>query len=177
MMKKQQQQPQPQHQHQPQPQHHQSPAVAKAQQQQQQQEEQVMVKEVVEVKEVAVEEEVTVQQLDELLSNGSGFYNLPTQHFNEVFPRIYVGNAFVAQNVMRLQKLGSRLHILKRGGGQNSFCTSTPSPARVSNTGIRASRTTASAPTTPSSSASTLRIYIDGDVSRSFGSEKKLRPA
>ncbi|KAM7370475.1 hypothetical protein PAMP_010022 [Pampus punctatissimus] len=37
--------------------------------------------------------EVTVQQLNELLSNGSGFYSLPTQHFNEVFPRIYVGNA------------------------------------------------------------------------------------
>lgn len=37
--------------------------------------------------------EVTVQQLNELLSNSSGFYSLPTQHFNEVFPRIYVGNA------------------------------------------------------------------------------------
>ncbi|KAL6094533.1 dusp3 [Pungitius sinensis] len=50
--------------------------------------------------------EVTVKQLNELLSDGSGFYNLPTQHFNEVFPRVYVGNAFVAQNAMRLQKLG-----------------------------------------------------------------------
>jgi len=37
--------------------------------------------------------EVTVQKLNELLSDGSGFYNLPTQHFNEVFPRIYIGNA------------------------------------------------------------------------------------
>lgn len=37
--------------------------------------------------------EVTVQQLNELLSNGSGFYSLPTQHFNEVYPRIYIGNA------------------------------------------------------------------------------------
>ena len=37
--------------------------------------------------------EATVQQLNELLSNGSGFYSLPAQHFNEVFPRIYVGNA------------------------------------------------------------------------------------
>ncbi|XP_070976239.1 dual specificity protein phosphatase 3-like [Oncorhynchus clarkii lewisi] len=44
--------------------------------------------------EVAVpDDEVTVQQLNELLSNSSGFYSLPTQHFNEVFPRIYVGNA------------------------------------------------------------------------------------
>lgn len=38
---------------------------------------------------------VTVQQLNELLSNGSGFYSLPTQHFNEVYPRIYIGNAWV----------------------------------------------------------------------------------
>lgn len=37
--------------------------------------------------------EVTVQQLNQLLSDGSGFYNLPTQHYNEVFPKIYIGNA------------------------------------------------------------------------------------
>ncbi|XP_031417437.1 dual specificity protein phosphatase 3 isoform X1 [Clupea harengus] len=63
--------------------------------------------------------EATVQQLNELLSNGSGFYSLPAQHFNEVFPRIYIGNAFVAQNVMRLQKLGVT-HILNTAEG-NSF--------------------------------------------------------
>uniref|UniRef100_A0A8C7LXX8 Dual specificity protein phosphatase n=1 Tax=Oncorhynchus kisutch TaxID=8019 RepID=A0A8C7LXX8_ONCKI len=62
---------------------------------------------------------VTVQQLNELLSNSSGFYSLPTQHFNEVFPRIYVGNAFVGQNLMRLQKLGVT-HILNAAEG-NSF--------------------------------------------------------
>lgn len=39
--------------------------------------------------------ELTVNELNELLSDGSGFYNLPTQHFNEVFPRIYIGNAWV----------------------------------------------------------------------------------
>lgn len=39
--------------------------------------------------------EVTVQKLNELLSDASGFYSLPTHHFNEVFPRIYVGNAWV----------------------------------------------------------------------------------
>ncbi|XP_054609217.1 dual specificity protein phosphatase 3 isoform X1 [Dunckerocampus dactyliophorus] len=60
--------------------------------------------------------EVTVQQLNELLSNGSGFYSLPTQHFNEVFPRIYIGNAFVAQNAMRLQKLGVT-HVLNMAEG------------------------------------------------------------
>ncbi|XP_035253370.1 dual specificity protein phosphatase 3-like [Anguilla anguilla] len=63
--------------------------------------------------------EVSVQQLNDLLSDGNGFYFLPTQHFNEVYPRIYVGNAFVAQNVMRLQKLGVT-HILNAAEG-NSF--------------------------------------------------------
>ncbi|XP_030631802.1 dual specificity protein phosphatase 3 [Chanos chanos] len=63
--------------------------------------------------------EATVQQLNELLSNGSGFYSLPAQHFNEVYPRIYIGNAFVAQNVMRLQRLGVT-HVLNVAEG-NSF--------------------------------------------------------
>ncbi|XP_063077188.1 dual specificity protein phosphatase 3 [Engraulis encrasicolus] len=63
--------------------------------------------------------EATVPQLNELLSNGSGFYSLPAQHFNEVFPRIYIGNAFVAQNFMRLQKLGVT-HVLNMAEG-NSF--------------------------------------------------------
>ncbi|KAI1896554.1 hypothetical protein AGOR_G00095970 [Albula goreensis] len=65
------------------------------------------------------DKEVSVQQLNELLSDGTGFYSLPTQHFNEVFPRIYVGNAFVAQNIMRLQRLGVT-HILNAAEG-NSF--------------------------------------------------------
>ncbi|MBN3280267.1 DUS3 phosphatase, partial [Polyodon spathula] len=39
------------------------------------------------------EYEISVQELNDLLSNASGFYSLPTQHCNEVFPRIYVGNA------------------------------------------------------------------------------------
>ncbi len=37
--------------------------------------------------------EATIQQLNKLLLDGSGFYSLPGQHFNEVFPRIYIGNA------------------------------------------------------------------------------------
>ncbi|MBN3323506.1 DUS3 phosphatase, partial [Atractosteus spatula] len=106
--------------------------------------------------------QISVQELNELLSNGIGSYSLPTQHYNEVFPRIYVGNAdtqhqlnkslskkvfesseclfqnfttisisvvsreswfsgprFVAQNVMRLQRLGVT-HILNAAEG-NSF--------------------------------------------------------
>ncbi|XP_072229702.1 dual specificity protein phosphatase 3 [Leuresthes tenuis] len=78
--------------------------------------------------------EVTVQKLNELLSDGSGFYNLPTQHFNEVFPRIYIGNAFVAQNTMRLQKLGVT-HVLNVAEG-TSFMHVNTSAEFYTGTGI-----------------------------------------
>ncbi|XP_061078993.1 dual specificity protein phosphatase 3-like [Conger conger] len=78
--------------------------------------------------------EVSVQQLNDLLSDGNGFYFLPTQHFNEVYPRIYVGNAFVAQNVMRLQKLGVT-HILNAAEG-NSFMHVNTSAEFYSGSGI-----------------------------------------
>ncbi|XP_033974980.1 dual specificity protein phosphatase 3 [Trematomus bernacchii] len=78
--------------------------------------------------------EVTVQQLNELLSNGSGCYSLPTQHFNEVFPRIYIGNAFVAQNAMRLQKLGVT-HVLNLAEG-TSFMHVNTSVEFYTGTGI-----------------------------------------
>ncbi|XP_026170595.1 dual specificity protein phosphatase 3 [Mastacembelus armatus] len=78
--------------------------------------------------------EVTVQQLNELLSDGRGFYSLPTQHFNEVFPRIYVGNAFVAQNAMRLQKLGVT-HVLNVAEG-TSFMHVNTSAEFYAGTGI-----------------------------------------
>ncbi|XP_035000875.2 dual specificity protein phosphatase 3 [Hippoglossus stenolepis] len=78
--------------------------------------------------------EVTVQQLNELLSDGSGFYSLPTQHFNEVFTRIYIGNAFVAQNAMRLQKLGVT-HVLNVAEG-TSFMHVNTSEEFYAGTGI-----------------------------------------
>ncbi|XP_034049221.1 dual specificity protein phosphatase 3 isoform X2 [Thalassophryne amazonica] len=78
--------------------------------------------------------EVTVHQLNELLSNGSGFYSLPTHHFNEVFPRIYIGNAFVAQNTMRLQKLGVT-HVLNVAEG-TSFMHVNTSAEFYAGTGI-----------------------------------------
>ncbi|XP_047233537.1 dual specificity protein phosphatase 3 [Girardinichthys multiradiatus] len=77
---------------------------------------------------------VTVQQLNELLSDGSGYYNLPTQHYNEVFPKIYIGNAFVAHNPMRLQKLGVT-HVLNVAEG-TSFMHVNTSPEFYAGTGI-----------------------------------------
>ncbi|XP_056144294.1 dual specificity protein phosphatase 3-like [Lampris incognitus] len=63
--------------------------------------------------------EVTLQQLNDLLTDDGGFYSWPTKHFNEVYPRIYVGNAFAATNAMRLKRLGVT-HILNAAEG-NSF--------------------------------------------------------
>ncbi|KAJ8251900.1 hypothetical protein GJAV_G00226700 [Gymnothorax javanicus] len=78
--------------------------------------------------------EVSVQQLNDLLSDGDGYYCLPTQHFNEVYPRLYVGNAFAAQNVMRLQKLGVT-HVLNAAEG-NSFMHVNTSAEFYSGSGI-----------------------------------------
>ncbi|XP_027879277.1 dual specificity protein phosphatase 3-like [Xiphophorus couchianus] len=63
--------------------------------------------------------EVSLQQLNDLLTDDSGFYSWPTKHFHEVYPRIYIGNAFVATNVMRLKRLGVT-HILNAAEG-NSY--------------------------------------------------------
>ncbi|KAM9103924.1 dual specificity protein phosphatase 3-like [Megaptera novaeangliae] len=59
-----------------------------------------------------------VQDLNDLLSDGSGCYSLPSQPCNEVTPRIYVGNASVAQDIPRLQKLGIT-HILNAVEGRS----------------------------------------------------------
>ncbi|MED6289503.1 Dual specificity protein phosphatase 3 [Characodon lateralis] len=63
--------------------------------------------------------EVSLQQLNDLLTDDSGLYSWPTKHFHEVYPRIYIGNAFVATNVMRLKRLGIT-HILNAAEG-NSY--------------------------------------------------------
>ncbi|XP_006000833.1 dual specificity protein phosphatase 3 [Latimeria chalumnae] len=62
---------------------------------------------------------ISVQELNEILANDGGYYSLPTQYCNEVYPRIYVGNAFVAQNIMRLKHFGIT-HVLNAAEG-NSF--------------------------------------------------------
>lgn len=41
----------------------------------------------------ATEYEVSVQQLNDLLTDENGLYMMPSKHFNEVYPRIYVGDA------------------------------------------------------------------------------------
>lgn len=37
--------------------------------------------------------QISVEELNDLLANGSGCYSLPSAHSNEVVPRIHVGNA------------------------------------------------------------------------------------
>ncbi|XP_037836529.1 dual specificity protein phosphatase 3 [Kryptolebias marmoratus] len=78
--------------------------------------------------------EVSVQQLNKMLSDSSGLYKLPTEHFNEVFPRIYIGNGFVAHNTMRLQKLGVT-HVLNVAEGTSFMHVNTP-PEFYAGTGI-----------------------------------------
>ncbi|XP_047427039.1 dual specificity protein phosphatase 3-like [Mugil cephalus] len=78
--------------------------------------------------------EVSLQQLNDLLTDESGFYSWPTKHFHEVYQRIYVGNAFVATNVMRLKRLGIT-HILNAAEG-NSFMHVNTSAEFYAGTGI-----------------------------------------
>ncbi|XP_044532977.1 dual specificity protein phosphatase 3 [Gracilinanus agilis] len=58
---------------------------------------------------------LSVRDLNELLSEG-GCYSLPSESCNEVTPRIYVGNATVAQDLARLKQLGIT-HVLNAAEG------------------------------------------------------------
>ncbi|XP_070582821.1 dual specificity protein phosphatase 3 [Erythrolamprus reginae] len=62
--------------------------------------------------------QISVEELNNLLTNGSGCYSLPSAHSNEVAHRIHVGNAFIAKNVMRLERLGIT-HILNAAEGRS----------------------------------------------------------
>uniref|UniRef100_A0ABK0LVC6 Dual specificity protein phosphatase n=1 Tax=Rattus norvegicus TaxID=10116 RepID=A0ABK0LVC6_RAT len=78
--------------------------------------------------------ELSVQDLNDLLSDGSGCYSLPSQPCNEVIPRVYVGNASVAQDITQLQKLGIT-HVLNAAEGR-SFMHVNTSASFYKDTGI-----------------------------------------
>ncbi|XP_030638832.1 dual specificity protein phosphatase 3b [Chanos chanos] len=61
--------------------------------------------------------EVSVQQLNDLLMDENGDFRMPSKHFNEVYPGIYLGDESVATDVRRLQKLGVT-HILNAAEGK-----------------------------------------------------------
>ncbi|XP_075994919.1 dual specificity protein phosphatase 3-like [Genypterus blacodes] len=63
--------------------------------------------------------EVTLEQLNDLLTDESGLFAWPSRLLHEVYPRIFVGNACAAMNLALLQRLGVT-HILNAAEG-NSF--------------------------------------------------------
>ncbi|XP_061740119.1 dual specificity protein phosphatase 3-like [Nerophis ophidion] len=78
--------------------------------------------------------DVTLQQLNDLLTDDGGFYCWPVKNFHEVYPRIYVGNASEANNVMRLKRLGIT-HILNAAEG-NSLMHVNTNPEFYAGTGL-----------------------------------------
>ncbi|KAI1230258.1 hypothetical protein IHE44_0010223 [Lamprotornis superbus] len=79
--------------------------------------------------------QISVEELNDLLSNESGCYSLPSAHSNEVVPRIHVGNAFIAKNIVRLQRLGIT-HVLNAAEGK-SFMHVNTNAEFYEGTGIR----------------------------------------
>ncbi|XP_024920198.1 dual specificity protein phosphatase 3-like isoform X2 [Cynoglossus semilaevis] len=68
--------------------------------------------------------EVSVQQLNDLLTDDSGCYRRPSRHCDEVHPRIYVGDQFTATNVPRLKRLGVT-HVLNAAEGNSHMHVNT----------------------------------------------------
>ncbi|KAI2666199.1 Dual specificity protein phosphatase 3 [Labeo rohita] len=68
--------------------------------------------------------EVSVQQLNDLLTDQNGDFCMPSKHFNEVHPGILLGNESVATNVTRLHQLGVT-HILNAAEGQSDMHVNT----------------------------------------------------
>uniref|UniRef100_UPI00358F5559 dual specificity protein phosphatase 3 isoform X2 n=1 Tax=Myxine glutinosa TaxID=7769 RepID=UPI00358F5559 len=62
--------------------------------------------------------ELSVQALNDLLADEHGFFAMPEVNVNEVWPRIFVGDASIAQDVPGLQRLGVT-HILNAAEGQS----------------------------------------------------------
>ncbi|XP_065111714.2 dual specificity protein phosphatase 3b isoform X2 [Paramisgurnus dabryanus] len=68
--------------------------------------------------------EVSVQQLNDLLTDENGDFHMPSKNFNEVYPRILLGNQSVATNINRLQQLGVT-HILNAAEGVSDMHVNT----------------------------------------------------
>uniref|UniRef100_A0A8C4QKZ3 Dual specificity protein phosphatase n=1 Tax=Eptatretus burgeri TaxID=7764 RepID=A0A8C4QKZ3_EPTBU len=62
--------------------------------------------------------ELSVQALNDLLADENGLFSIPEVNVNEVWPRIFVGDASIAQDVSGLQRLGVT-HILNAAEGQS----------------------------------------------------------
>ncbi|XP_076838335.1 dual specificity protein phosphatase 3b [Brachyhypopomus gauderio] len=62
--------------------------------------------------------EVSVQQLNDLLTDENGDFCMPSRDFNEVYPGILLGNERVATNVRRLRQLGVS-HVLNAAHGDS----------------------------------------------------------
>ncbi|XP_035036977.2 dual specificity protein phosphatase 3 [Hippoglossus stenolepis] len=62
--------------------------------------------------------EVSVQQLNDLLTDDRGLFTRPSTDCHPVHPGIYVGNESVALNVLRLKRLGIT-HILNAAEGNS----------------------------------------------------------
>ncbi|CAH2302068.1 dual specificity phosphatase 3 [Pelobates cultripes] len=70
--------------------------------------------------------ELSVIALNDLLSTSCGLYALPSEDINEVFPRIYVGNKSIAENITELCRLGIT-HILNAAEGKSFMHVNTNS--------------------------------------------------
>ncbi|XP_034047126.1 dual specificity protein phosphatase 3b [Thalassophryne amazonica] len=62
--------------------------------------------------------EVTLQQVQDLLTDDNGLYCCPTEAYNQVFPGLYIGNGDGAKNVYRLKSLGIT-HVLNAAEGHS----------------------------------------------------------
>ncbi|KAK3548768.1 hypothetical protein QTP70_020650, partial [Hemibagrus guttatus] len=78
--------------------------------------------------------EVSVQQLNDLLADENGHFSMPSKDFNEVYPRILLGNESVATNVKLLQQLRVT-HILNVAEG-DSYMHVTTGAEYYAGTGI-----------------------------------------
>ncbi|XP_043091045.1 dual specificity protein phosphatase 3-like isoform X1 [Puntigrus tetrazona] len=68
--------------------------------------------------------EVSVQQLNDLLTDENGDFCMPSKHFNEVCSGILLGNESVATNVTRLHQLGVT-HVLNAAEGRSDMHVNT----------------------------------------------------